>query len=114
MNCHAISTQKSYQNSYQISYRWSRASKEDQSTHVRSALIAQRAGGIKQSADAVGLDGRADKRCTPCCAGGGGLLRFEELFLGVGGLGLAVGLAEEWAEDGEGGGVVEDGAERDR
>ena len=96
-----------------ITYRWSRASKEDQATQVRRALVAERAGGIDERADAIGLDGRADERCAPRGARRSSLPRLEEFFLGVGGLGLAVGLAEDGAQDGEGGGVVEDGAERD-
>ena len=95
-------------------YRRSRASEEDQSTEVRSALVAERAGGIDQCTDAVGLDGRSDEGSAPRSAGGGGLLGLEEFLLGVGGLGLAVGFAEERAQDREGGGVGEDCAERDR
>lgn len=37
----------------------------------------------------------------------------QELLLGVGGLGAVVGVAEDGAEDGEGGGVVEDRAQGD-
>ena len=94
-------------------YRWSRAGKEDQAAEVRGALVAQRASGIDERTNTISLDSRSDERCTPRDARRGGLLRLEEFFLGVGGLGLAVGLAENGAQDGEGGGVVEDGAERD-
>lgn len=94
-------------------HRWSGAGEEDQATEVCGALVAERAGGIDQRTHTVRLDGGADERCAPCGGSGGGFLRLEELFLGVGGLGLAVGLAEERAEDGKGRGVVEDGAERD-
>ena len=34
-------------------YRWGRASHEDQTTHVGGALVAERAGGVKQSTDTV-------------------------------------------------------------
>ena len=96
-----------------ISHRRSRRSKEDQATEVRGALVAERAGGIDERTHAVRLDGGADEGSAPCGAGGGGLLGLEELLLGVGGLGLAVCVAEERAEDGEGCGVVEDGADGD-
>jgi hypothetical protein len=94
-------------------YRWCRAGEEDQATEVCGALVAECAGGVDERTHTVGLDGRADEGSAPCGGGGGSLLGLEELFLGVGGLGLAVGLAEERAKDGEGCGMVEDGAERD-
>ena len=95
------------------SHRWRGAGEEDQRAEVRSTLVAKRASGIDEGTNTVRLDGRPDEGGTPCGGGGGGLLGLEELFLGVGGLCLAVCLAEHRAEDGEGGGVVEDGAERD-
>ncbi len=95
-----------------FTHRWSRAGEEDQATEVCSALVAERAGGVDERTHTVRLDGGADEGCAPCGGSGGSLLRLEELFLGVGGLGLTVGLAEERAEDGEGCRVVEDGAER--
>jgi len=93
--------------------RWSRGSEEDQATKIGSTLVAKRASCVDQGTDTVGLDGRANERGTPCGCGGGGLLGLEELLLGVGGLSLAVGLAENWAEDREGDGVGVEGAERD-
>ena len=94
-----------------MTYRWCRASEEHKSAHICSSLVAQCTGSINQRTHAVRLDGRADERCAPCCTGGSGLLRLEELFLRVGGLGLTVCLAEEWSEDGERRGVAEDCAE---
>jgi len=55
------------------------------------------------------LKGRANEGGTPGSGGTGSLLGLEELLLGVGRLGLAVGLAEDWAEDSEGDDVVEHG-----
>ena len=94
-------------------HRRSRAGEEDQATHVCRALVAQRARGIEQRTHAVRLDGGADEASAPCRRGGGSLLRLEELLLGVGGLGLAIGLAEDGAEDRERGGVREDSADGD-
>merc|ERR1711939_1060551 len=88
--------------------RWSRASQEDQTAHV-----AQGAGGVQEGTDTVRLDTGADEGGTPCGGGGSSLLALEELLLGVGGLGLAVGVTEDGAEDGEGDGVVVDRAEGD-
>jgi hypothetical protein len=96
-----------------LSYRWSRAGEEDQATQVCGALVAEGAGGIDERTHTVRLDGGASEGGTPCSGGRCSLLRLEELLLRVGGLGLAVSLAEDGAKDGEGGGVVEDGAERD-
>ena len=94
-------------------HRWSRAGEQNQRAEVGGALVAKRAGGIEERADAVGLDGGADERGAPCSASRCSLLGLEELLAGVGLLGAAVGVAEDRAEDGERGGVVEDGAERD-
>ena len=96
-----------------MAYRWSRASEEDQCAQVRRALVAQSTGRIDERTNTVRLDRRADERSAPGGASRGSLLGLEELFLGVCGLSLAVGLSEDRAEDGEGGGVAEDGAERD-
>ena len=115
-NCNPISAgtfSTQHLSSLVATHRRSRASHEHQSAQVRRTLVAQRARGIEQRTDTVRLDGRADERSAPGGAGVGGLLGLEELLLGVGGLGLAVGLAEDGAEDGERGGVVEDGADRD-
>lgn len=59
------------------------------------------------------MNGATNERSSP---GGGsrcGFLGLDELFLGVGGLGAVVGVAEDGTEDSEGGCVVEDGAEGD-
>lgn len=96
-----------------MTYRWSRRGGEDQSTEVRSALVGESASGLEQSSDTVRLERRAGQGSSPGGASRGSLLGLEELLSRVGGLGLAVALAEDWAEDGERGDVVEDGAERD-
>merc|ERR1712111_273823 len=85
--------------------RRSRASHEDQTAHVGSALVAQGASGVQEGTDTIRLDTGADEGSTPGGGGGSSLLALEELLLGVGGLGLAVGVAEDGAEDGEGDGV---------
>lgn len=95
-----------------MTYRWSRAGEEDQATEVGGALVAERAGGVDERTHTVGLNTSTDERCAPCSGCGGGLLRLDKFLLGVGGLCRAVGLAEHRAEDGEGRGVGEDGAER--
>lgn len=96
-----------------MTYRWCGAGEEDQATKVCCTLVAKGAGGIDERTHTVRLDGRADERSAPCGGGRCSLLRLEELLLRVGGLGLAVCLSEDWAEDGERGRVIEDGAERD-
>lgn len=96
-----------------MTYRWSRRGSEDQSTEVCSALVGESASGLEQSSNTVGLEGRAGEGSSPGSASRGGLLGLEELLRRVGGLGLAVGFAEDRAEDGEGGDVVKDSAERD-
>ena len=96
-----------------LTHARSSSSSEDETTEVGSALVAQSTGSVDESADTVRLHGRADERGSPGGADGSGLLGLEELLLRVGLLRLAVGLAKDGAEDGEGGGVVEDGAERD-
>lgn len=75
--------------------------------------MAQRAGGIEQRADAVALQGRADKGRAPGDGGARGLARLDELFFGVGGLCAVVGLAEDGGQDDEVDAVVEEGAEGD-
>ena len=94
-------------------YGRSGGGEEDQRSEVGGALVGESASGVDEGADTVGLDGGADEGSTPGSGGGGSLLGLEELLLGVGGLGLAVGVAEDGAEDGEGDGVVVDGAEGD-
>ena len=98
---------------FDATYGRSRAGEEDQAAEVGGALVGESASGVDEGTDTVGLDGRADEGGTPGSGGGGSLLRLEELLLGVGGLSLAVGVAEDRAEDSEGDGVVVDGAERD-
>ena len=94
-------------------YGRSGGGEEDQRSEVGGALVGESASGVDEGTDTVGLDGGADEGSTPGSGGGGGLLGLEELLLGVGGLGLAVGVAEDGAEDGKGDGVVVDGAEGD-
>ena len=86
---------------------------EDQTTEVGSALVGEGTGGVEQSTNTVGLEGRAGKGSTPGSGGRSSLLGLEELLLGVGGLGLTVGVTEDGAEDGEGGEVVEGSADSD-
>lgn len=99
---------------FDVSYGRSRAGEEDQAAEVGGALVGESTSGVDESTDTVRLDGRADEGSAPGGSGRGGLLGLEELLLGVGGLGLAVGVAEDGAEDGKGDGVVVDGAEGDR
>ena len=94
-------------------YRRSRGGGKDQSTQVRSALVAEGAGGVEQSTDAVALQGRADERGAPGDGGAAGLAGADELLLGVGGLCAVVRLAEDGGEDDEVDAVVEEGAEGD-
>lgn len=94
-------------------YGWSRRRSENQGTEVCGALVGQGTSGLEQSSDTVGLKGRAGQGSSPGGASRGSLLGLEELLSRVGGLGLAVSLAKDWAEDGERGDVVEDSAERD-
>jgi hypothetical protein len=94
-------------------YGRSGGGEEDQRSEVGGALVGESASGVDEGTDTVGLDGGADEGSTPGSGGGGSLLGLEELLLGVGGLGLAVGVAEDGAEDGKGDGVVVDGAEGD-
>ena len=97
-------------NSGKKTYRRSGASHEDQTAKVGGTLVAQRAGGVDESTDAVGLDGGADEGRSPRGGGTGGFLGPDELLLGVGGLGAVVRIAEDGGQDGERGRVCEDGA----
>lgn len=99
---------------YDATYRRSRAGEEDQAAEVGGALVGESASGVDEGTNTVRLDSRADEGSTPGGGGRGGLLGLEELLLGVGGLGLTVGVAEDGAENGKGDGVVVDGAEGDR
>lgn len=96
-----------------MTYGRSGAGEEDQGTEVGSTLVGESASGVDERTDTVGLDGRADEGSAPGSGGGGSLLGLEELLLGVGGLGLTVGVAEDGAENGKGDGVVVDRAEGD-
>lgn len=84
---------------------------KDQTAEVRSALVAQGAGGVDESTHTVGLERGADEGGAPGDGGGGRLLGLDELLLGVGELGAVVGLAEERREDRELDAVVEEGAQ---
>ena len=86
---------------------------EDQTTEVGGALVGEGTGGVEKSTNTVGLEGRAGKGSTPGSGGRSSLLGLEELLLGVSGLGLAVGVAEDGAEDGQRGEVVEGSADGD-
>lgn len=92
----------------------SRAGEEDQRAEVGGALVGESASGVDEGTDTVRLDGRADEGGTPGSGSRSSLLGLEELLLGVGGLGLTVGVAEDGAKHGKGDGVVVDGAEGDR
>jgi hypothetical protein len=59
------------------------------------------------------LESRSSEGGSPSSGGRGSLLGLHELLLGVGSLSTVVGVTEDWAEDGEGGSVVENGAEGD-
>lgn len=96
-----------------MTYRGSGGGHEDEGAKVGSALVAQGASGVDQSTDAVRLDGGTGERAGPGGGGASGLLGLEELLFGVGGLSLSVGVTEDRAEDCEGDGVVEEGAEGD-
>ncbi len=89
-------------------YRRSRAGHEDQTTQIGRAFVTQRASGVDQSTDTVGLDGGADEGGSIGGSSTGGLLRLGEFLLRVGGLGTVVGIAENRGHDGERGGVGED------
>jgi hypothetical protein len=62
-------------------YTRSGASKEDQCAQVRSALVAQSAGGVDQSSNTVGLDGASNQGAAPGGGSTGGLLGLDELLL---------------------------------
>ena len=94
-------------------HRWGRRGEEDQTTEIGGALVRQCASCVDQSANTVGLNGRANERGTPRSGSRSGLLGLEEFLLGVSRLGLSVDITEQWAEDGERGDVVENGAQCD-
>jgi hypothetical protein len=92
---------------------WGVAGGKDERAEVGRALVAEGAGCVDQGAHAIGLQGRAEERGAPGDGCAGGLLRAEELLLGVGLLGSLVGCAEERGENGELGRLVEAEAEGD-
>jgi len=94
-----------------MAYRWGGRSEEDQGAEVGSTLVGESTGSVDEGADTVGLDGRTANGATPRGSSGGGLLRVEELLLGVGLLRPAVGVSEDGAQDCERDGVVEGCAE---
>ena len=96
-----------------MTYRRCRASHEYQAAHVCRTLVAQCAGGIEKSADAIRLDGGAEERATPRSGSSGSFLRLEEFLLRVSSLGLTVGVAKDGAKDCEGDGVVKESAKGD-
>jgi hypothetical protein len=77
---------------------------------IGSTLVAQRPRGIDQGANAITLEGRANKRGAPGNGSATGLLGLDKLFLGVGLLGALVGLAKDGAKNSELDAVVEKGA----
>jgi len=89
--------------------RSSRSGK-DQAAEIGSTLVAQRPRGIDQGANAITLEGRANKRGAPGNGSATGLLGLDKLFLGVGLLGALVGLAKDGAKNSELDAVVEKGA----
>ena len=95
-------------------YAWCRTSHEDQRTEVRRTLVAHSTSSIDQSTNTVGLNSGSNQRRAPGGGGRGGLLGLEEFLLGIGGLGTVISITEDGSEDGERGGVVEDGAESNR
>ncbi len=72
---------------------------EDQCSQVGGALVGQRAGGVDQGADAVGLQAGAKEGGAPGNGGRGGLFRLDKLLGVVGRLGAAVSIAEDRLED---------------
>lgn len=110
MNISGQREKKKKEKKHTQTYRRSGASHKDQTAQVGGTLVAQRTGGVDQSTDTVGLDGGADDGRTPRGGGTSGFLGPDELLLGVGRLGAAVGVAEDGGQDGERGGVCEEGA----
>jgi hypothetical protein len=96
-----------------LAYAGSCAGHEDQASKVRSALVAESASGIDERGNAISLKSGSCKRRAPAGGGGGSLLRLEEFFVGVCGLGAVVGITEEGSQDGEGGSVGEHGTKSD-
>lgn len=97
-----------------FAYTWSGAGEEDQAAKVRGTLVAEGSGGVDQGSDAIGLDSTTDKGRTPGSGSAGGLLGFEEFFLGVGGLSTVVCVTEDRAKDRKRDSVAVDGPKSDR
>ncbi len=96
-----------------ITYAGRGAGHEDQTTEIAGTGVGQGAGSVHQRADAISLNGGADEGRAPGGSSTRGFLGLEELLLGIRGLGAVVGLTENGGENGEGGGVVENGADGD-
>ena len=94
-------------------YARSGASENNQTTQIRSTLVAQCAGGVDQSTNTVALDCTSDERRAVGSGCTSGLLGLEEFLLGVCGLGALVSVTKDGSEDCEGDSVIEHGAEGD-
>lgn len=92
-----------------VTYAWCGTSHEDQTSQISGPLVTQCASGVDQSTDTIGLDGTANEGRTPGRCSASGLFRLKELLLGVCGLSTLIGVTEDWGEDCERGGVVENG-----
>lgn len=97
-----------------MTYRRTVRCHEDETSQVGGALVAQSTGGIDESGNAVGLNGRADDGRAPGRGRGGRLLGLEKLLLAVSCLGAVVGVAEQGGQDGGRRDLVEDDAQGDR
>lgn len=94
-------------------HAWCGASKENQASEESRSFVAQNAGRVDQSTDAVRLNGAANNGRSISSSGSGGLLGLEKLFLGIRGLGTAVGIPKEGGEDGKRSRVIKYRAESD-
>jgi hypothetical protein len=108
MNCTSLAS-SSCGTYGQETYRWSRGSEEDQGTKVSSSLVGEGTGSVDKSTNTVRLNSRTNKRSSPSGGSRGSLLGLDELLLGVRSLSTVVDVTEDWAEDGKGCSVVEDG-----
>ena len=84
---------------------------EDQGTEVGGALVAERASGVDQGSDSVGLQGSSDEGGAIGNGGTAGLLGAHELLGAVGRLGALVSLAEQRCQHDQLSRVSEDSAE---
>jgi hypothetical protein len=94
-------------------YTRSSCGEEYQASQVGSTLVGHSAGGIDERGDSVGVNGRTNDGRAPAGNSGGSLPGLDELFLAVSCLVSVVCVAEEGAEDSEGGDLVIDDAEGD-